>query len=99
MVEHPNFPTELSDQMDHPVYVIAKEFGYTNLVERPGVLQVVQDDDPGVVVVVRGGDRPQELLEFGHSVRVDGEGDDGLVRREGGGGEVARGRSHRRGGR
>ena len=99
MAEHPNFPTQLSEQMDHPVYVLAKEFGYTNLVEGPGVLQVVQDDDPGVVVVVLRGDRPQELLELRHSVRVDGEGDDGLVRREGGRGEVAGGRSRRRGGR
>ena len=60
------------------------------------MLQVVQDDDSGVVVGVRRGDRPQELFELGHSVRLDGESDDGLVD---GGREVPGSRSRRRGGR
>ena len=57
------------------------------------MLQVVQDDDPRVVVRVPGGDRPQEILQLGDSVRLDGEDDDGLV---GGGREVAGGRSRGR---
>ena len=65
----------------------------TNLVEGAGMLQVVQDDDPRVVVGVWGGDRPQEILQLGDSVRLDGEDDDGLV---GGRREVAGGRSRRR---
>ena len=61
------------------------------------MLQVVQDDDLGIIVGVRRGDRPQELLQLRHSVRLDGERDDGLVVL--GGGEVTVRRGRRRGGR
>ena len=62
------------------------------------MLQVVQDDHLGIIVGVRRGDRPQELLQLRHSVRLDGERDDGLVV-VGGGGEVTVRRGRRRGGR
>ena len=62
------------------------------------MLQVVQDDDFGIIVGVQRGDRPQELLQLSNSVRFDRERNDGLVV-VGGGGKVAVRRGRRRGGR